>query len=56
MEYDVEDYTTKITNTCTSCVKIISSYAYTYNVQGYIVSEVVSELEAGTRKEPSYEY
>ena len=42
-------------NTCGSCGKVISTYEYKYNDQGYVVSETATELEAGTRKAPSWE-
>ena len=55
MSYDAEDHITKIVNTCGSCGKVISTYEYKYNDQGYVVSETATELEAGTRKTPSWE-
>ena len=55
ISYDVENYITKIVNTCGSCGKVISTYEYKYNDQGYIVEENATELEAGTRKTPSWE-
>ena len=42
-------------NTCGSCGKVISTYEYKYNDQGYVVGETATELEAGTRKTPSWE-
>ena len=42
-------------NTCGSCGKVISTYEYKYNDQGYVVRETATELEAGTRKTPSWE-
>ena len=53
--YDAEDHITKIVNTCGSCGKVISTYEYKYNDQGYVVGETATELEAGTRKTPSWE-
>lgn len=53
--YDADDNITKIVNTCGSCGKVISTYEYKYNDQGYVVSETSTELEAGTRKTPSWE-
>ena len=35
--------------------KVISTYEYKYNDQGYVVGETATELEAGTRKTPSWE-
>ena len=55
VSYDAEDHITKIVNTCGSCGKVISTYEYKYNDQGYVVSETATELEAGTRKTPSWE-
>ena len=55
MSYDAENHITKIVNTCGSCGKVISTYEYKYNDQGYVVSETATELEAGTRKTPSWE-
>ena len=55
VSYDAEDHITKIVNTCGSCGKVISTYEYKYNDQGYVVSETATELEAGTRKAPSWE-
>ena len=55
MSYDAENHITKIVNTCGSCGKVISTYEYKYNDQGYVVSETATELEAGTRKAPSWE-
>ena len=55
VSYDAEDHITKIVNTCGSCGKVISTYAYKYNDQGYVVGETATELEAGTRKTPSWE-
>ena len=55
MSYDAEDHITKIVNTCGSCGKVISTYEYKYNDQGYVVGETATELEAGTRKTPSWE-
>ncbi len=46
MSYDAEDHITKIVNTCGSCGKVISTYEYKYNDQGYVVSETATELEA----------
>ena len=40
---------------CGSCGKVISTYEYKYNDQGYVVGETATELEAGTRKTPSWE-
>lgn len=42
-------------NTCGSCGKVISTYEYKYNDQEYVVGETATELEAGTRKTPSWE-
>ena len=53
--YDEEDHVTKLVNTCEDCGTVISSYEYTYNAQGYIVSETATELEAGSRKDPSWD-
>ena len=55
VSYDAEDHITKIVNTCGSCGKVISTYEYKYNDQGYVVGETATELEAGTRKTPSWE-
>ena len=55
VSYDAENHITKIVNTCGSCGKVISTYEYKYNDQGYVVSETATELEAGTRKTPSWE-
>ena len=55
VSYDAEDHITKIVNTCGSCGKVISTYEYKYNDQGYVVGETATELEAGTRKMPSWE-
>ena len=55
VSYDAEDHITKIMNTCGSCGKVISTYEYKYNDQGYVVGETATELEAGTRKTPSWE-
>ena len=55
VSYDAEDHITKIVNTCGSCGKVISTYEYKYNDQGYVVGETTTELEAGTRKTPSWE-
>ena len=55
VSYDAEDHITKIVNTCGSCGKVISTYEYKYNEQGYVVGETATELEAGTRKTPSWE-
>ncbi len=54
VSYDAEDHVTKLVNTCGICGKEMSSYEYKYNDQGYIVGETAVELEAGTRKEPSW--
>ncbi len=53
--YDAEDHVTKLVNTCEDCGTVISSYEYAYNAQGYIVSETATELEAGSRKDPSWD-
>ena len=53
--YDAENHVTKIVNSCSVCDTEISSYEYTYNAQGFIVSESASELEAGTRKVPGWD-
>ncbi len=53
--YDAEDHVMKLVNTCEDCGAIISSYEYAYNAQGYIVSEIATELEAGSRKDPSWD-
>ena len=55
VSYDAEDHITKIVNTCGSCGIVISTYEYKYNDQGYVVGETATELEAGTRKTPSWE-
>lgn len=55
VSYDEEDHITKIVNTCGSCGKVISSYEYQYNEQGYVISETAAELVAGTRKTPSWD-
>ena len=55
VSYDAEDHITKLVNTCGSCGKVISTYEYKYNDQGYVVGETATELEAGTRKTPSWE-
>ena len=55
VSYDAENHITKIVNTCGSCGKVISTYEYKYNDQGYVVGETATELEAGTRKTPSWE-
>ena len=55
VSYDAEDHITKIVYTCGSCGKVISTYEYKYNDQGYVVGETATELEAGTRKTPSWE-
>ena len=55
VSYDAENHITKIVNICGSCGKVISTYEYKYNDQGYIVEENATELEAGTRKTPSWE-
>ena len=55
VSYDAEDHITKIVNTCGSCGKVISTYEYKYNDQEYVVGETATELEAGTRKTPSWE-
>ena len=55
VSYDAEAHITKIVNICGSCGKVISTYEYKYNDQGYIVEENATELEAGTRKTPSWE-
>ena len=55
VSYDAEDHITKIVNTRGSCGKVISTYEYKYNDQGYVVGETATELEAGTRKTPSWE-
>ena len=51
VSYDAEDHITKIVNTCGSCGKVISTYEYKYNDQGYVEGETATELEAGTRSE-----
>lgn len=55
VSYDAENHITKLVNTCGSCGKVISTYEYKYNDQGYVVGETATELEAGTRKTPSWE-
>ena len=48
VSYDAEDHITKIVNTFGSCCKVISTYAYKYNDQGYVVSETATELGTDT--------
>ena len=48
VSYDAEDHITKIVNTCGSCGKVTSTYAYKYNDQGYVVSETATELGTDT--------
>ena len=54
VSYDAEDHVTKLVNTCGTCGEVISSYEYQYNERGYIIAESAAELEAGTRKTPSF--
>lgn len=55
VSYDEGNHITKLVNTCGICGEEISSYEYTYNEQGYVVSETSVELAAGTKIEPSWQ-
>ena len=45
--YDALDHITKLVTSCTGCEEVLSTYEYTYNDQGYIVSEKATESLAG---------
>lgn len=45
--YDAMDHIVLLENRCSTCDEVISSYAYTYNEQGYIIKENAVEALAG---------
>ena len=45
--YDALDHITKLVTSCAGCEEVLSTYEYTYNDQGYIVSEKATESLAG---------
>lgn len=47
MTYDAMDHVTQLKTICTGCGETISTYAYTYNPQGYIIKEKATESLAG---------
>lgn len=47
MTYDALDHITKLVTSCAGCEEVLSTYEYTYNDQGYIISEKATESLAG---------
>ncbi|MDM8126276.1 RHS repeat-associated core domain-containing protein [Mediterraneibacter glycyrrhizinilyticus] len=45
--YDALDHITKLVTSCAGCEEVLSTYEYTYNDQGYIISEKATESLAG---------
>ena len=45
--YDALDHITKLVTSCAGCGEVLSTYEYTYNDQGYIISEKATESLAG---------
>ncbi|MDL2251215.1 Rhs family protein, partial [Lachnospiraceae bacterium OttesenSCG-928-J05] len=45
--YDALNHVTNLKNICSGCQETISTYAYTYNEQGYIIKEKATESLAG---------
>ena len=60
VSYDAEDHITKIVNTCGSCGKVISTYEYKYNDQGYDdnweLTRCTEKAEGGKKTVHNYTY